>query len=40
LRGLGKDYRSWYRAGFHPDNVDDTELIRSQAPLIALEIAS
>lgn len=37
LRGLGEDYRSWYAADFHPDNVDDSSLIETQAPLVALE---
>ncbi len=27
LRGLGPDYRRWYRRDFHPDEVDDSALI-------------
>jgi len=27
LRGLGDDYRAWFRRGFHPNDVDDGPLI-------------
>jgi predicted metal-dependent hydrolase len=27
LRGLGADYRSWFRRDFHPDDVDDGPLV-------------
>lgn len=37
LRGLGADYRSWYRRGFHPDDVDDRPLI--DANLAAVDAA-
>ena len=39
LRGLGPEYRAWYRRDFHPDQVDDTALIAYFAPRVAREIA-
>lgn len=39
LRGLGEQYRSWYRADFHPNEVDDSALIKVQAERVALEVA-
>ena len=39
LRGTGAAYRAWYRRDFHPDLVDDSELIAYHAPLVAREIA-
>lgn len=29
LRGLGRDYRAWYRRDFHPSQIDDTALIEA-----------
>jgi uncharacterized protein len=29
LRGLGPDYRAWYRRDFHPSQIDDTALIEA-----------
>jgi len=40
LRGLGADYRAWYRRDFHPDQIDDRALIARHAPEIAAEMAS
>ncbi len=37
LRGIGRDYRAWYRKDFHPDQVDDRALIERHAPLVAAE---
>jgi predicted metal-dependent hydrolase len=34
LRGTGADYRSWFRRGFHPDDIDDRPLIEEHAPLV------
>lgn len=34
LRGLGADYRSWYRRDFHPDEVDDRALIEGNRPAV------
>ena len=28
LRGLGREYAAFYRRGFHPDDLDDRELLR------------
>jgi predicted metal-dependent hydrolase len=39
LRGLGRDYRRWYRRDFHPDQVDDAPLLESWRPRIEAEIA-
>lgn len=39
LRGLGSEYRAWYRRDFHPDSIDDTGLIADFAPRVAREIA-
>ncbi len=30
LRGMGADYRSYFREGFHPDDVDDRPLITAE----------
>lgn len=38
LRGMGRDYRSWYRKDFHPNHVDDRPLIDKNAPLVNAEI--
>ncbi len=40
LRGVGEDYRAWYRRDFHPDTIDDRALIARVAPEVELEIAS
>ncbi|MFP6654438.1 MAG: metal-dependent hydrolase, partial [Myxococcota bacterium] len=40
LRGMGSDYRSWFRRRFHPDEIDDRPLIEKNAPLITAEIAN
>lgn len=40
LRGMGPDYRAWYRKDFHPNEIDDQRLIDSNAPLIEAEIAA
>jgi predicted metal-dependent hydrolase len=40
LRGMGADYRSWFRPTFHPDDIDDRHLIEKYAPLIVAEIAN
>jgi len=34
LRGLGADYRAWYRRDFHPDDVDDRALIEENRPAV------
>jgi predicted metal-dependent hydrolase len=39
LRGLGADYRAWYRRDFHPDDCDDTELIATWRPRVAARAA-
>ncbi len=39
LRGTGAAYRAWYRSDFHPDEVDDSELIAHHAPIVARKIA-
>ncbi len=39
LRGTAAAYRAWYRRDFHPNQIDDSELIAWHAPLVALEIA-
>ena len=28
LRGLGREYRAWFRRDFHPSQIDDGPLIR------------
>ena len=35
LRGVGRDYRAWYRADFHPDEIDDRALIAAHAERLA-----
>jgi predicted metal-dependent hydrolase len=32
LRGVGSEYRAWYRGDFHPDEIDDREMISLNAP--------
>ncbi|MGH0029126.1 MAG: metal-dependent hydrolase [Myxococcota bacterium] len=39
LRGVGRDYWPWYRRDFHPDQLDDTDLLDAWRPRIAAEIA-
>ncbi len=39
LRGLGADYRAWYRRDFHPDQIDDRDLIERSRPVIVAELA-
>jgi len=29
LRGVGRDYRAWFRRDFHPSQIDDTALIET-----------
>jgi len=38
LRAVGREYRAWYRRDFHPDEIDDREMIATNAPLIAAAI--
>jgi predicted metal-dependent hydrolase len=40
LRGMGADYRAWYRRDFHPNEIDDRRLIDSNVFPIEAEIAS
>jgi len=40
LRGMGPDYRSWFRPTFHPNEIDDRALIERHAPRIDSEIAN
>ena len=39
LRGTAPAYLAWFRRDFHPDQIDDTELVARQAPRIVREIA-
>jgi predicted metal-dependent hydrolase len=39
LRGVGKEYRAWYRKDFHPDQIDDRDLLAIHTPIVAAEIA-
>ena len=39
LRGLGADYRAWYRRDFHPNDSDDSELIAIWRPRVASRAA-
>ena len=39
LRGTAATYRAWYRRDFHPNEIDDSELIAYHAPRVAREIA-
>lgn len=39
LRGLGADYRSWYRRDFHPNDSDDSQLIAAWRPRVAARAA-
>jgi uncharacterized protein len=34
LRGVGADYQAWYRRDFHPDEIDDRQLIDQNASAI------
>ncbi len=40
LRGLGADYRAWFRRDFHPDQIDDRATIERLAPIVDGEIAA
>lgn len=40
LRGMGADYRAWFRPTFHPDDIDDRPLIEEHVPRIVDEIAN
>ena len=40
LRGLGADYRAWFRRDFHPDQIDDRATIERLAPIVDAEIAA
>ncbi len=35
LRGVDREYRAWYRRDFHPDRLDDRDMIAVNTPLIA-----
>ena len=35
LRGMGRDYRRWYRRDFHPSQIDDSALLEAWRPLVA-----
>ncbi|MEM7412602.1 MAG: metal-dependent hydrolase [Myxococcota bacterium] len=35
FRGLGPDYRAWYRRDFHPDQIDDSALLAEWREKIA-----
>ena len=35
LRGTGRDLRRWFRRNFHPDEVDDAELLAEWRPRVA-----
>ena len=39
LRGVGADYRAWYRRDFHPDQIDDRYSIDGASLRVAAEIA-
>jgi predicted metal-dependent hydrolase len=39
LRGLGAEYRAWYRRDFHPNDWDDSELIAAWRPRVAAQAA-
>ena len=39
LRGLGSDYRAWFRRDFHPDQLDDRPTIARVAPIVEAELA-
>lgn len=39
LRGLGPDYRAWYRRDFHPDQIDDRSLIEGCASQVEASLA-
>jgi len=40
LRGVGRDYRAWYRADFHPEEIDDREMIARFAPRVTAEVSA
>ncbi len=35
LRGYGRDYLSWFRADFHPNDIDDSRLIAAERERVA-----
>jgi len=35
LRGAGREYRAWFRRGFHPSQIDDAELIETWRARVA-----
>jgi predicted metal-dependent hydrolase len=35
LRGMGRDYRAWYRRDFHPSQIDDRALIEAWRTRVA-----
>jgi predicted metal-dependent hydrolase len=39
LRGLGPDYWPWYRRDFHPNDVDDTQLIEMRREQVEAQVA-
>ena len=39
LRGTAAVYGAWYRRDFHPNEIDDSELIAYHAPRVGGEIA-
>lgn len=40
LRGHGPDYWAWYRKGFHPNDLDDSEMLARYRPLIDSQTAA
>lgn len=38
LRGLGAQYRAWFRRDFHPDEIDDSDRIARSSARIELEL--
>ena len=34
LRGMGRDYRAWYRRDFHPSQIDDRALLEAWRPRV------
>lgn len=40
LRGLGADYRAWYRRDFHPNAIDDRPLIEANLLSIEAELSA
>lgn len=39
LRGTAADYAAWFRADFHPDDIDDHAMIEENAPAVSLDFA-